>query len=71
MMCIVDAGHTYADVKGDLEIWTTHLLPKGLLLIHDFLGDVYLGVARAASELLQQNWRVVAGVGSIVAFSRK
>jgi hypothetical protein len=47
------------------------LSSKGLLLMHDFLGDVYLGVARAASELLQQNWRVVAGADSIVAFSRK
>ncbi len=66
----VDAGHTYADVKGDLEIWTPHLLPGGVLIMHDVLGDVYLDVTRAASELLRQGWRVTASAGSIVAFTR-
>jgi len=67
----VDAGHTYADVKGDVEIWTPHLLQAGLMIMHDVLGDVYLDVTRAASELLQQGWRVAASAGSIVAFTRK
>ncbi len=67
----IDAGHTYADVRGDLDIWTPHLLPGGLLLMHDVLGDMYLDVTRAASELLRQNWRVVASAGSVVAFTRK
>jgi hypothetical protein len=66
----VDAGHTYEDVRGDLEIWTRHLHPRGLLLMHDVLGDTYLDVTRAASELLQSGWRVVASAGSIVAFTR-
>ncbi len=67
----IDAGHIYADVKGDLDVWTPHLLPDGLLLMHDVLGDVYLDVTRAASELLLQGWRVVASAGSIVAFCRE
>ena len=66
----VDAGHTYADVKGDLELWAPHLVSGGVLLMHDVLGDVYLDVTRAASELLRQGWRVVASAGSIVAFTR-
>ena len=66
----VDAGHTYADVKGDLELWAPHLASGGVLLMHDVLGDVYLDVTRAASELLKQGWRVVASAGSIVAFTR-
>ena len=67
----IDAGHTYADVKDDLETWTPHLAPRGLLIMHDVLGDVYLGVTRAASELLRQGWRVEASAGSIVAFTRE
>ena len=67
----IDAGHTYADVKGDLEIWTPHLLPDGLLLLHDVLGDIFFDVTRAASELLREGWRVEASAGSIVAFTRK
>ncbi len=68
----VDAGHTYGDVKGDLEIWTPHLHPDGLLIMHDVLNGwrPAPGVTRAASELLRNGWRVVASAGSIVAFVR-
>ena len=67
----IDAGHTYQDVKGDLEIWTPHLLPGGLLLLHDVLGNSFPGVTRSASELLQEGWRVEASAGNIVAFTRR
>jgi hypothetical protein len=39
--------------------------------MHDVLGDVYLDVTRAASELLREGWRVQASAGSIVAFTRQ
>jgi hypothetical protein len=67
----VDAGHTYTDVIGDLDIWLPHLLSDGLLMMHDVLGDVYFDVTRAASELLSRGWCVVASAGSIVACTRK
>jgi predicted O-methyltransferase YrrM len=67
----VDAGHTYEDVRGDLALWTPHLHPQGYMLMHDVLGDTYLGVTRAASELLKSGWRVIASSGSAVAFTRK
>ena len=67
----IDAGHTYADVRGDLDLWTPHLKRDGILLMHDVLGDVYLNVTRAASELLREGWRVQASAGSIVAFTRQ
>jgi len=67
----IDAGHTYADVRGDLDLWTPHLKSGGVLLMHDVLGDIYLDVTRAASELLREDWRVEASAGSIVAFTRK
>jgi hypothetical protein len=67
----VDAGHTYEDVKGDLSVWTPHLHPEGFLIMHDVLGDTYLGVTRAASELLKSGWRVIASSGSAVAFARE
>ena len=67
----VDAGHTYADATSDLETWTPHLTAQGLLIMHDVLGDVYLGVTRAASELVKRDWQVVASAGSAVAFTRR
>ncbi len=39
--------------------------------MHDVLGDTFLGVTQAASELLSSGWQVVASAGSIVAFQRK
>ncbi len=67
----VDAGHSYEDARDDLDVWTSHLLPGGLLVMHDVLGDKHLGVTRAASEILQEGWQVVASAGSAVAFMRE
>ena len=53
----VDAGHTYADVRNDLEVWTPHLHSHGLLIMHDVLGDAWLGVTHASGELLKQGWQ--------------
>jgi len=68
---MVDAGHTYEDAKSDLETWTSFLLPGGLLLMHDVIYDGFPGATRAASELLDQGWRVIASADSLVAFARK
>lgn len=70
-LLFVDAGHTYEDVKDDLNLWAAHVESGGLLLMHDVLGDRFLGVTRAASELLREGWRVVASAGSVVAFTRR
>jgi hypothetical protein len=67
----IDAGHTYEDVRGDLAIWLPHLHPQGFLIMHDVLGDKYLGVTRAASELLRNGWQVIASSGSAVIFTQK
>lgn len=57
-MAFIDAGHTYEDVKADLEAWT----PKTLRLLagHDY---DYPGVGRAVKEKFGN--RVKAGPGSI------
>jgi len=68
----IDAGHTYEDVSADLRLWTRHLHPQGLLLLHDVLGDAYLGVTKAAGELLSSGrWQVAVSAGSIVGFTRR
>lgn len=68
----IDAGHTYEDVSADLKLWTRHLHPQGLLLLHDVLGDTYLGVTKAAGELLSSGaWQVAASAGSVVGFTRR
>ena len=69
-LMFVDAGHDYADVKDDLLRWRPFLLPGGLLIMHDVLDPNFLGVTRAAAELLREGWHVVTSAGSAVAFAR-
>ena len=69
-LLFVDAGHDYPDVKDDLARWCPFLLPGGLLIMHDVLDANFLGVTRAATELLRDGWHVVTSAGSAVAFSR-
>lgn len=67
----VDAGHTYEDVRQDIEVWAPHVLPGGLILMHDVLGGVFPGVLRAAGELRRSGWRVAVSAGSLVGFTRR
>ena len=67
----IDAGHDYASVRGDLDAWTPHLLPGGVLLLHDTFSDRYVGVLQAAGELLKSGWAIVASSGTLVALVRQ
>ena len=69
-LLFVDADHSYAGAKDDLERWCPFLLPGGLLIMHDVLNERFVGVTRAASELLRDGWHVVTSAGSAVAFAR-
>lgn len=66
----IDAGHRYADVRGDVDIWSPHLHPDGLLIMHDVTSGKFPGVTRVASELLREGWQLVASSGFTVAFVR-
>lgn len=72
----IDADHSYRGLRTDLRLWTPHVLPGGIVAIHDYPGFDHadqkaLGVRRA---LLSQpsRWRVVSDreAGSIFAVER-
>ena len=69
-LLFVDASHDYEAVASDLKAWSPHLHPVGLLLMHDVVTSRCRGVTRAAGELIDQGWKVVASSGSVVAFTR-
>lgn len=50
-MIFIDADHSYESVKYDIEIWSPHLAPGGLLCGHDY-ADFDPGVIRAVNELV-------------------
>jgi hypothetical protein len=70
-LLFIDAGHDYANVRGDLDAWLPHLLPGGLLLLHDTFSDRYDGVVKAAGELLKAGWEIVASTSTLVALAQK
>lgn len=66
----IDAGHNYPEVRADVDNWLPHLLPGGLVLLHDTFSDRYSGVIQAAGELLRDGWDIVASAGTIVGLTR-
>ena len=42
-LVFIDGGHAYETVLSDFEAWTPHLVPGGLLLIHDIFEDPHQG----------------------------
>jgi predicted O-methyltransferase YrrM len=59
-LLLIDAGHTYKEVKADLEAWLPRLRTTGFVWVHDY-GDPRAlgvrkspGVKRAINELLRR-----------------
>lgn len=38
-LVFIDGSHTFDSARTDYEVWTPHLMPGGLLLIHDIFPD--------------------------------
>lgn len=47
---LIDGGHSYSNVKADMEIYIPLVNLGGLVLLHDVLVPRYPGVAKAFSE---------------------
>lgn len=58
----VDALHTYAAVKADLDAWLPHVAPGGRVVMHDYY-DRRFGVKRAGDELVASPQWILAGKG--------
>lgn len=70
---IIDGDHTYAGVKRDLDAWTAHVKPNGLIFLHDYdaEGTCFSGVERypgvkEAVEECSAQWEEYARVGTAI-----
>lgn len=81
-LLFIDAGHTYAAVRGDIDLWTPHVVERGFVAIHDYPGwekttpnGVRHAIHKAVHETLMadsDHWQVVSDRehGSIIVFRR-
>jgi len=47
---MIDAGHTYDDVKDDIKIWYNKIKPGGIISGDDYGGSFFPGVTKAVDE---------------------
>lgn len=51
----IDAGHTYEEVKQDIEAWLPKLTKNGIMAGHDYLPQTWMGVCQAVDEKFGRN----------------
>lgn len=81
-MVFIDGDHSYEGCKGDIEAWFPHLVPGGIMAIHDYGKQniqptpdgphpkSWPGVDSAVNELLIPNFEMILHVASLVAFRK-
>ncbi len=50
----IDAGHSYEDVKSDLDRWYPKVKTGGFITGHDYIEKTWYGVVQAVNEFLKQ-----------------
>lgn len=56
----IDASHEYEDCKADIQMWSRHCKPDGLICGHDYW-PIDAGVIRAVQEAFGSKFEVVEG----------
>lgn len=68
-LLFIDGDHSYEESRKDFLIWTPHLEPEGMVVMHDI--GTWEGVTRFYMELLAEGkWREVVSVGTLRALAR-
>lgn len=79
-MVFVDAGHQEEECRADIEAWLPHIIPDGIIAIHDYKkSDIapttdgphwraWPGVDIAVNDLLLDKYETVLHVDSLIAF---
>lgn len=54
----VDALHTFEAVRADVDAWAPHVVPGGVVVLHDWSVKKF-GVRKVGAELLREGWKLV------------
>lgn len=66
-LIFIDDGHLYEDIKGDIECWTPHVAPGGIISFHDYGKDVWPDV----KEVVDQYFRdPILYIDTLIAFRK-
>ena len=58
---MLDAGHSYEDVKNDINIWYNKVKPGGIISGDDYGGSFFPGVTQAADEFFYKQFSILTG----------
>ncbi len=69
----IDAGHKYEEVLADAKAWIPHVVPGGLLLMHDARSPAWPGVDRVIEEEIRASgeWEELEFVPPFSAWFRR
>jgi len=69
----IDAGHEYEDVAADVKAWLPHVVPGGLLMMHDARSPAWPGVDRVIAEQIMASgeWEELDFVKPFSAWFRR
>lgn len=65
----IDGDHSYEGCKGDIDAWYPHIVPDGLIAIHDYERDVWPDVRRATDEAAAKyGWKFITHVETLIVY---
>jgi len=74
-MVLVDGGHDYESVGGDIEVWAWRVRPSGVLAFHDYIepprpANNPSEAFEAVNDNLPDGFELVSRVDRLIAFRR-
>lgn len=70
-LIFIDGDHSYEGCQGDIDAWITHLMPHGILALHDYGRDVWPAVEQAVDAAVEgYGLNFIFWVDTLIAFRR-
>jgi predicted O-methyltransferase YrrM len=73
-MLFIDGDHSTEGITSDIDGWVDHIVPGGIIAIHDYEKSVWPDVQKVVDQKLKGNpekWEFILQVDTIVAYRKK